>query len=159
MQYNDGDKPKRLPSEPRSLQTHARYFLYERVPTSAACLSIPSTLPASALPSPALVDVAMENANEVRAKDLPAAALPSPALVDVAMENANEVRAKDLPAAALPSAALVDAAMDNANEVRAKDFSLCFLFSVFLSFHFGFSNLMPAVCFGKITQLATTIYH
>ena len=133
LQHNDGDKPKRLPSEPRSLQTHARYFLYERVPTSAACLSIPSTLPASAL--------------------------PSPALVDVAMENANEVRAKDLPAAALPSAALVDATMDNANEVRAKDFSLCFLVSVFLSFHFGFSNLMPAFCFGKITQLATTIYH
>ena len=93
LQYND--KPKRLPSEPRSLQTHARYFLYERVPTSAACLSIPSTLPASALPSPALVDVAMENANEVRAKDLPAAALPSAALVDAAMDNANEVRAKD----------------------------------------------------------------
>lgn len=36
VQYNDGDTPKRLPREPQHLQTHARYFLYERtaVPNS-----------------------------------------------------------------------------------------------------------------------------
>ena len=30
VQYNDGDRPKRLPREPPHLQTHSRYFLYER---------------------------------------------------------------------------------------------------------------------------------
>lgn len=31
VQYNDGDAPKRFPTDPSHLQTHARYFLYERV--------------------------------------------------------------------------------------------------------------------------------
>ena len=58
VQYNDGDTPKRLPHEPRHLQTHARYYLYECMSQGrpnkdpAASSSTPSPLDASALAPP-----------------------------------------------------------------------------------------------------------
>lgn len=47
VQYNDGAVPKRLPKEPQHLQTHGRYFLYERIHAAPSPMSSPRSAPSS----------------------------------------------------------------------------------------------------------------